>query len=65
MPLQRAIDLARLGRVDEAQAQIRSYLEKSDPKFTQAKWREGYFYSDPSIVEGEVADLSKGGLPEK
>ena len=40
-------------------------LEKNDPKFTQAKWREGCFYSDPSIVEAEVADLAKAGLPEK
>jgi hypothetical protein len=30
-----------------------------------AKWREDYFYSDPSIVEREVADLAKAGLPEK
>jgi len=33
--------------------------EKNDPKFTQATWRQAYFYSDPSIVEAEVADLAK------
>jgi adenylate cyclase len=60
-----AIDLVRVGRIDEAKAQVRSYLEKNDPKFTQAKWRQVYFYSDPSIVEAEVADLDKAGLPEK
>jgi TolB-like protein len=64
-PLNIAIDLVRLGRINEARAQVRSYLEKSDPKFTPAKWRQGYFYSDPSIVEVEVADLAKAGLPEK
>ena len=64
-PLNIAIDLVRLGRIDEAKAQVRSYLEKNDPSFTQAKWRQGYFYSDPSIVDGEVADLAKAGLPEK
>ena len=64
-PLNMAIDLVRLGRIDEAKAQVKLMLEKNDPKFTQAKWREGYFYSDPSIVEGEVADLAKAGLPEK
>ena len=64
-PLQVAIDLVRLGRLDEAKAQVKLMLEKNDPKFTQAKWREGYFYSDPSIVEAEVADLAKAGLPEK
>ncbi len=64
-PLNVAIDLVRLGRIDEAKAQVRSYLEKSDPKFTQGKWRQGYFYSDPTIVDAEVADLAKAGLPEK
>jgi adenylate cyclase len=60
-----AIGLVRLGRIDEAKAQVKFMLEKNDPKFTQAKWREGYIYSDPSIVEAEVADLVKAGLPEK
>ena len=60
-----AINLVRLGRMDEAKAQVKLMLEKNDSKFTQAKWREGYFYSDPSIVDGEVADLAKAGLPEK
>jgi adenylate cyclase len=64
-PLNMAIDLVRLGRIDEAKAQVKLMLEKNDPKFTQAKWRQGYFYSDPSIVDGEVADLAKAGLPEK
>ena len=64
-PLNMAIDLVRLGRIDAAKAQVKLMLEKNDPKFTQAKWRQGYFYSDPSIVDGEVADLAKAGLPEK
>jgi adenylate cyclase len=64
-PLNRAIDLVRLGRMDEAKAQVKLMLEKNDPKFTQAKWLQGYFYSDPSIVEAEVADLAKAGLAEK
>jgi tetratricopeptide (TPR) repeat protein len=64
-PLNIAIDLVRLGRMDEAKAQVRLMPEKNDPKFTQAMWRQGYFYSDPSIVEDEVADLAKAGLPEK
>jgi tetratricopeptide (TPR) repeat protein len=64
-PLSMAIDLVRLGRMDEAGAQVKLMLEKNDPKFTQAEWRQGYFYNDPSIVDGEVADLAKAGLPEK
>ena len=64
-PLNLAIDLVRLGRIDEAKAQVRLMLEKNNPKFTQEMWRQGYFYSDPSIVDAEVADLAKAGLPEK
>jgi adenylate cyclase len=64
-PLNMAIDLVRLGRMDEAKAQVKLMLEKNDPKFTRANWRQGYFYSDPSIVDDEVADLAKAGLPEK
>ena len=64
-PLNMAIVLVRLGRIDEAKAQVKLMLEKNDPKFTQAKWREGYFYSDPSIVDSEVADLATARLPEK
>ena len=63
-PLNLGIDLVRLGRIDEAKAQVKLMLDKNDPKFTQAKWRQGYFYSDPSIVDAEVADLAKAGLPE-
>ena len=57
-PLNMAVDLVRLGRMDQAKAQVKLMLETNDPKFTQAKWRQGYFYSDPSIVDGEVADLA-------
>jgi hypothetical protein len=64
-PLNIAIDLVPLGRIDEAKAQVRLMLEKNDPRFTQEKWRQGSFYSYPSIVEAEVADLAKAGLPEK
>jgi hypothetical protein len=34
-------------------------------QFTGAKWRHGFFYSDPSIMDTEVADRAKAGLPEK
>ena len=59
-----AIGYLRLGRQEEARAAYKRALT-IDPSFTQAKWREGYFYSDPSVVEGQVADLAKLGLPEK
>jgi adenylate cyclase len=64
-PLHIAVALFRLGQIIEAKAEVKLMLEKNDPKFTQAKWREGYFYSDSSIMDSEVADLAKAGLPEK
>jgi adenylate cyclase len=62
--LMRAIILNRLGRIKEAADQLKRALE-IDPQFTQAKWREVVFYSDPAIVEREIADLASLGLPEK
>lgn len=62
--LLKAIGYLRLGRLEEARAVYKKALA-ANPSFTQAIWREGYFYSDPSVVEGQVADLAKLGLPEK
>ncbi len=62
-PLMQAIVLKRLGRTEEAVAQLQKGLT-FDPDFTQAKWRELFFYSDPAILEREVADLASLGLPE-
>ena len=64
-PLHVAIALVRLGRIDEAKAEVRAFLVKTDPTYTGAKWRYGFYYSDPSIMDREVADLAKAGLPEK
>jgi len=63
-PLNIAIALVRLGRIDEAKAEVKVAL-KNDPKFTGARFRATWFYSDPSIPDREVADLAKAGLPEK
>jgi adenylate cyclase len=62
-PLMQAIVLNRLGRSEDAAAKLKEALSV-EPKFTQATWRELFFYSDPSIVEREVADLASLGLPE-
>jgi TolB-like protein len=62
--LNQAATYVRLDRLDEAKAAVDQAL-KLDSSFTQAKWREGYFYSDPSILERQIADLGKAGLPEK
>jgi adenylate cyclase len=54
----------RLGRAEEARAEVKKALE-IDPKFSQTKLRAKYFYSDPAILERQVADLAAAGLPEK
>jgi TolB-like protein/class 3 adenylate cyclase len=60
----RAIVLVRLGRDEEAETALAKGLEVN-PTITRAKWREFNIYSDPSILDNEVADLAKAGLPEK
>jgi hypothetical protein len=42
-PLQVAIALVPLGRIDEAKAEVKAFLEKTDPKYTVAKRRYGFF----------------------
>ncbi len=64
IPLHIAIALVRLGRIDEAKAEVKVAL-KNNPKWTGANFRATFFYSDPSIPDRDVADLAKAGLPEK
>jgi adenylate cyclase len=64
IPLHIAIALVRLGRLDEAKAEVKLAL-KNNPKFTGAIFEATWFYSDPSIPDREVADLATAGLPEK
>jgi hypothetical protein len=59
-----AISLYHLGQVEDAKSVVRAAL-KDNPTFTQAVWRSGSVYSDPTIIDREVADLGKLGLPEK
>lgn len=61
--LSRAIALVKLDRIDEAREAVREALVET-PDFTQATWREGSFYSDPAILDGEIAALAEAGLPE-
>jgi adenylate cyclase len=63
-PFVRAIVLVRLNRIDEARAEVKKGLAV-DSSYTQAKWRKINIYSDPSILDNEVADLARAGLPEK
>ena len=58
-----AISLAALGRDAEAQAQFAAARELQ-PEMTRALWREGSFYSDLAVLDGEMAALAELGLPE-
>lgn len=62
--LQFAVALVRLGLLGDARAEVRAVLAEA-PDFTQARWREGTFYRDQAILEGEIADLALAGLPER
>jgi hypothetical protein len=64
IPLFLASSFVRLGRIEEAQAEVRRAL-LFDRSMSQAKWRERYIYSDKTILERQLVDLSTAGLPEK
>ena len=62
-PLLRAINAVRLGLPEEAKAEIGTAL-KMIPGFTAARWREIAFATDPAVLDRQIADLVKAGLPE-
>ena len=64
VPILMAINYVRLGRLSEAKTEVARALQNEE-KVTQLSWRKGYFYSDPAIIDGQIADLIKAGLPEK
>ncbi|MGN7871740.1 hypothetical protein [Paracoccus sp. 22332] len=61
--VQHAITLVRLGRMDEARAEV-AKVRAQEPGITLTTWRAGNFYADPAIVPRELADLAAAGLPE-
>jgi adenylate cyclase len=61
--LLRARLLVGLGRVDEARADVRKFLEY-EPSYSQAKHRRKYFYLDPAHVERSIQVFAIAGLPE-
>ena len=63
-PLLRAINAVRLDLPEEAKAEIGKALEMQ-PGFTAEQWRKVAFASDPAVIERQIADLVKAGLPEK
>lgn len=61
--LQYAIVLRRLGRVDEARAQV-AKARAADADFKLRDWRVATFYADPTLLPRELDDLRVAGLPE-
>lgn len=61
--LQYAITLSRLGRAEEARAQVAKAVAE-DPDFSLADWRVATFYADPTLMPRELDELRVAGLPE-
>jgi tetratricopeptide (TPR) repeat protein len=62
--LSKAISHVRLDEMGDARAEVRRALAV-DPHLSLATWRDGSFYSNPAIVEAEIADLAQAGLPAR
>jgi Tfp pilus assembly protein PilF len=58
-----AIAYVRLGRLADARAEVRKMI-KIDPAITLQKWRLGYSFRDPAILDRYSLDLVQSGLPE-
>ncbi|MFA1624571.1 adenylate/guanylate cyclase domain-containing protein [Rhizobium mongolense] len=63
IPLVRSINAVNLGKIDEAKSQTKKALEL-DPSLTAEEWRTSTFVDD-DVLDRQVSDLIKAGLPEK
>lgn len=63
MQLSMAICYSQLGQVDKAKALVRDVAAKQ-PELTLTALREGSFFSDPAVLDAELSELEKLGLPE-
>jgi len=59
-----AINYVRLKKLAEAKAEVERLLTR-DPEFTTNIWREITPYRDREVLDNELLDLAKAGLPEK
>ena len=59
-----AIAYARLGRSAEAKAEVAKMM-KINTTITLQRWRFGYSFRDPGILDRYSLDLVKAGLPER
>ncbi|WEX87158.1 adenylate/guanylate cyclase domain-containing protein [Sinorhizobium garamanticum] len=63
IPLVKAINAVNLGNLDEAKNNITTALEL-DPSWTAKKWRAITFVEE-KVLDRQVSDLVKAGLPER
>ena len=59
-----AIAYMRLRRLDDASAEVGKMM-KINPAITLQRWRLGYSFRDPAILERYSLDLVQSGLPER
>ena len=59
-----AIAYIRLRRLDNASAEVGKMM-KINPAITLQRWRLGYSFRDPAILERYFLDLVHSGLPER
>jgi len=58
-----AIAYVRLGRLDDARAEVDKMM-KINPAITLQAWRLGYSFRDPAILDRYALDLVQAGLPK-
>jgi adenylate cyclase len=63
IPLLRAMTLAQMDRLEDAEAEIAKALE-IDPTYSRAKFRNRNIHFDPAILERGLSALALAGLPE-
>jgi adenylate cyclase len=64
IPLLRAINFVNLGRPEDARKEIAKVLALQ-PWYTASRWRDLTFNINPVVIDRQVVDLVKAGLPEK
>jgi tetratricopeptide (TPR) repeat protein len=58
-----AVAFARLGRLADAQAEVKK-MARINPAITVNAWRQGYSFHDPAILDCCARDLAQLGLTE-
>ena len=62
-PSLRAIAQVRLGDIDAARAEAKAALAAAPSGFKAGTWKALNFARDPAVLDAQVADLVKAGLP--